>query len=308
MYKKIIFLIPFLTFKVLALCLESPMEFANCRYPEGDSWCYLNQKAKPYAYKDSCLESLQQFSKNNENEYAHPPPNGEYLTETPIKKQKINPDGKAVYNYGYPQKDFWETYANPTNSSTDLPGKYVIKGKVINVADGDTVTILSGDYQKNKIRLYGIDAPESGQDFGKKSKQLLSQLVKGKAVTAHCYEKDKYHRDVCTLFAPGGEDVNLIMVGLGGAWVYRKYYKETEYYRHEKEAKQNKQGLWAIPHAQPPWEWRKGDTVTPNAPPVKLSRNNICHSIGSRYYNRVKHYTRFENIADCLRYGRLPKQ
>jgi len=38
-----------------------------------------------------------------------------------------------------------------------------ITGKVIKVVDGDTITILSSHKQKTKIRLYGIETPESGQ-------------------------------------------------------------------------------------------------------------------------------------------------
>ena len=45
-----------------------------------------------------------------------------------------------------------------------------ITGKVIKIADGDTITILNNHNQQTKIRLYGIDTPESKQAFGKKAK------------------------------------------------------------------------------------------------------------------------------------------
>ena len=52
-------------------------------------------------------------------------------------------------------------------------------GKVVGIADGDTITVLRDGRAQVKIRLYGIDAPESGQPFGKASKQNLSSMVHG---------------------------------------------------------------------------------------------------------------------------------
>ena len=52
-------------------------------------------------------------------------------------------------------------------------------GKVVGVADGDTITVLRNKKQV-KIRLYGIDTPERGQAFGKKAKQFTSDMVFGK--------------------------------------------------------------------------------------------------------------------------------
>ena len=57
-----------------------------------------------------------------------------------------------------------------------------ISGKVVGVTDGDTITVLVNK-ETIKVRLEGIDAPESGQSYGTKSKQALSEMVFGKAVT-----------------------------------------------------------------------------------------------------------------------------
>ena len=54
-----------------------------------------------------------------------------------------------------------------------------ITGKVVGVADGDTITVLQ-DRTQYKIRLYGIDTPERGQDFGNRAKQFTSGMVYGK--------------------------------------------------------------------------------------------------------------------------------
>lgn len=57
-----------------------------------------------------------------------------------------------------------------------------ITGRVVGVADGDTITVLDANRQQHKIRLQGIDAPEKAQPFGERSKQNLSRLVFGKDV------------------------------------------------------------------------------------------------------------------------------
>jgi endonuclease YncB( thermonuclease family) len=58
-----------------------------------------------------------------------------------------------------------------------------LQGKVVSVADGDSLTVLDNNKTQHKIRLQGIDAPEKAQAFGQKSKQSLHQLVHNKQVT-----------------------------------------------------------------------------------------------------------------------------
>ena len=57
-----------------------------------------------------------------------------------------------------------------------------LTGRVVGVADGDTITVLDADRQQHKIRLGGIDAPEKAQPFGQRSKENLSRMVFGKEV------------------------------------------------------------------------------------------------------------------------------
>jgi endonuclease YncB( thermonuclease family) len=53
----------------------------------------------------------------------------------------------------------------------------IITGRVVGIADGDTLTLLDATNQQHKIRLAGIDAPEKNQDFGQKSKTNLSAMA-----------------------------------------------------------------------------------------------------------------------------------
>ena len=78
-----------------------------------------------------------------------------------------------------------------------------LTGQVVKIADGDTVTILVvGD--QVRIRLFGIDAPERGQDYSRKSREALADLVFEKEVRVVVHDKDRYGRTVGDIIgAPG---------------------------------------------------------------------------------------------------------
>jgi micrococcal nuclease len=113
----------------------------------------------------------------------------------------------------------------------------------------------------HRIRLAGIDAPESGQAFGTKAKQRLLELVGGLVVTVDWHKRDKYKRTVGKLVHQE-RDVNLAMVEGGFAWWYRNYAGEQSktdqvlYEAAERQARTNRSGLWRDPKPMPPWEWR----------------------------------------------------
>jgi len=130
-----------------------------------------------------------------------------------------------------------------------------IAGKVVSVADGDTVTVLV-EHTQIKVRLVEIDAPEKAQAFGNRSKQALAAMVFGKVVTAEEKGKDKYKRTLGHVLVDG-LDANAEMVRQGYAWVYLKYSKNPALLRLEQEAREGKRGLWVDNEPMPPWEWRK---------------------------------------------------
>jgi len=98
-------------------------------------------------------------------------------------------------------------------------------GKVIKIADGDTLTILTADKQQHRIRLAGIDAPEKKQPFGNRSKQNLAKLAHGKQAEADCPKRDRYGRQVCKVYV-NGHDIGLRQIYDGLAWWYRAYAHE----------------------------------------------------------------------------------
>jgi endonuclease YncB( thermonuclease family) len=136
-------------------------------------------------------------------------------------------------------------------------------GKVVSIADGDTITVLDGSRTQHKIRLAGIDAPEKAQPFGQRSKELLSTLVFGKSVQVETEKLDRYGREIGKVLVDG-RDANLAIVMAGLAWHYKKYESEQSpsdrllYASAEEEARTRRAGLWKDPAPIPPWDWRKG--------------------------------------------------
>jgi len=121
----------------------------------------------------------------------------------------------------------------------------VLEGRVISIADGDTFTLLTTDKQQVKIRLAEIDAPESGQPYGNKSKQALSSLIFGKQVEVRVQTTDRYGRTVGRPYV-GDLDVSEEMIRLGAAWVYREYVIDRSLFDVENEARDAQRGLWPV--------------------------------------------------------------
>lgn len=86
---------------------------------------------------------------------------------------------------------------------TLFPPAFQLIGKVVGVSDGDTITVLDESNKSTKVRLEGIDAPESGQDFGTQAKKALSDKVFGKDTQVEWREKDKYGRTLGHVFIDG---------------------------------------------------------------------------------------------------------
>jgi endonuclease YncB( thermonuclease family)/methylphosphotriester-DNA--protein-cysteine methyltransferase len=165
----------------------------------------------------------------------------------------------------------------------------VIEGKVINVHDGDTVTVLDKNNQKFHIRLQGIDAPELKQEFGSVSQQNLSRLVLGKQVTIFWTKVDKYRRTVGTIKLDG-QDMNIEQVKAGLAWHFKKYADEQEpqdritYAAAEQQARAAKLGLWQDPNPTVPGDWRQEVKTKRWGPPPP--EGTIVGNKNSKKYQR----------------------
>ena len=201
-----------------------------------------------------------------------------------------------------------------------------IAGRVVRVADGDTITVLvstgttgilpvanptplgqrascplgttplgqrascplPASLTQHKIRLHGIDAPEKKQAFGNASRKFLSGLVANREVRVTYSKRDRYGRIVGIVFLDG-RDVNLEMLKAGLAWHYKKYDSTPAYAQAEATARAAKRGLWAGRAPIPPEQFRHPDrAVSPANVGVASSANG---KVPDRYFsgNRVEY-------------------
>lgn len=138
----------------------------------------------------------------------------------------------------------------------------ILQGKVIRVLDGDTIEIKTLPAKivvyevPIRVRLINIDAPEKKQPFGRWSTSQLKTLVAGKQVTVSYSHKDRYGRIIGHVFTTNGTDASRFMVQSGAAWVYERYNADESLPALQREAQEQKCGLWADANPVPPWEWR----------------------------------------------------
>lgn len=145
-----------------------------------------------------------------------------------------------------------------------------LHGLAVYIDDGDTIVLLDDGRTQHKIRLASIDAPETshtnrergrvGQPYADKARDHLAGLIKGKQITALCYEPDRYSRLVCDIQV-GGMSVNEEMVRSGFAWANTasggRYLRDKRLAGLQAQARSARKGLWAGSHPVEPWQWRK---------------------------------------------------
>lgn len=139
---------------------------------------------------------------------------------------------------------------------------YVASAK--NVHDGDSLTVRRSDNTIVALRLYGIDAPELKQAYGRHARKLLSSLAARQRVQVEPLDTDRYGRTVALVRLPDGALLNEVMVAEGLAWVYDAYCHEELCQRLrqlEQQARREKRGLWAEAEPTPPAEWRRRHKV-----------------------------------------------
>ena len=156
-----------------------------------------------------------------------------------------------------------QTERKTTSQPAAAPaGSQTLTGRVVRIADGDTITVLDSSDTQHRIRLAGIDAPESHQAFGTRAKKSLSEMVFGKYVTIVYEKTDQYGRIVGKILL-NGKDINLEQVKAGMAWHYKEYQREQTpedrdlYAAAEEEARKARRGLWQDPEPVEPSAFRK---------------------------------------------------
>jgi len=172
-----------------------------------------------------------------------------------------NIGGKLVASGPYQPVDHPATgnkgdHAIKSSRTTQPDDSKTLTGKVVGITDGDTVTVYTGQSKPIKLRLEGIDAPESKQDFGDASKRHLSGLVFSKNVVVHSTGKDRFGRTLGVLHV-SDKNVNTMMIRDGFAWHYKQYSSDRELADAEQSARAARRGLWSMANPVAPWEFRR---------------------------------------------------
>ena len=191
---------------------------------------------------------------------------------------------------GYLLFDLLAPYSGPVEAvPTAVADPKTIVGKA-SVIDGDTLEIRG-----TRIRLHGIDAPESDQvctgphgkyRCGQRAALALSDKIGNGVVSCEPRDVDRYGRVVAVCGAHG-EDLNGWIVANGWAIAYRHY--SIDYVQQEETAAAAKVGIWQGEFV-PPWDWRRGSRLAdeekkPDQPADCLIKGNISMNTGERIYH-----------------------
>jgi endonuclease YncB( thermonuclease family) len=154
--------------------------------------------------------------------------------------------------------------------------------RVTSVPDGDTVTVATAAESSLRIRVEGVDCPESGQPFSQVARNFTRQLVFDRTVTVRVLDVDRYGRLVSRVIA-GNHDLSLELVKAGLAWHYTAYSADRLLESAELDARRAKRGLWSQPNPAPPWVGRRpemaaGSTPLPQVGPFRANvRSGVFH-------------------------------
>ena len=163
------------------------------------------------------------------------------------------------------------------------------------VIDGDTIEIGAV-----RVRLYGVDAPESAQSClaggerwscGQRATRALAGQIGGRTVACSERDRDRYGRTVAVC-RQGGRDVNAWLIGQGWALAYRRY--SLAYVNEESSARAARRGIWRGEFVAP-WDWRRGERLASSrreaprtvegAPGSCRIKGNISYNSGKRIYH-----------------------
>ncbi|MDR2075621.1 MAG: thermonuclease family protein [Desulfovibrio sp.] len=133
------------------------------------------------------------------------------------------------------------------------------EARIVAVTDGDTLTVepaKGGD--RIKVRLHGIDAPESRQPYGQAAKGFVNGIALYKRAEVDAKSRDRYGRTVAIVTVPGKGVLQELLLDAGLAWVYPQYCKSCSAWEaRQAAARKARKGLWADSDPVPPWKWRK---------------------------------------------------
>lgn len=159
-------------------------------------------------------------------------------------------------------------FATALNPNAPMQRNPVFSGKVVEVMEGDLFNVRIKDWGDYMVRLWGTDAPEMKQPFGKESQRFLKEMILNKPVVVSVYQQFGGPKGVNVGWVTSEKSevktsVNEQMVSTGHAW-WERLPDNSELRREasalikaEGSAKKSKFGLWGKPNPIAPWEWKK---------------------------------------------------
>lgn len=131
-------------------------------------------------------------------------------------------------------------------------------GEVVGVRDGDVIRVSHAEKGIATVMLYGVDAPDKGQPFFRRSRKFLKEKLEGQKVSVRELVTDQ--KIITAVIIHEGVNINEELLKAGYGWVSAEYCREDfcgQWLAHEKQARNSKVGLWQDEDPVPPWEWRK---------------------------------------------------
>jgi endonuclease YncB( thermonuclease family) len=191
------------------------------------------------------------------------------------------------------------------------------QGTCTGVLDGDSL-LVSGGRGKKEVRLYGVDAPEFDQAYGRQARACLRTLVLKKTVTIEPLDMDTYGRTIAKVYREG-DCVNERLIADGCARVYTRFCKPEDreaWSVLEHNARQQRSGLWSQDNPVAPWDfrrtkWRAEPKQAKATVPVSgYYRGNtgsrVFHAPGCSYAGCKRCTAGFNSIGEALRAGYTP--
>jgi endonuclease YncB( thermonuclease family) len=156
-------------------------------------------------------------------------------------------------------------------------------GRVVSVADGDTLDVVTADKRRVRIRLEGIDSPERGEPFSNVARNLTRGLAFDKTVQVKVLDVDRYGRLVARVTSQG-KDLSLELVSAGLAAHYTVFSFDPKLEAAQQQAQHARRGMWK--DGVPPSATRaSGSSPAPRADATPAARAPFVGNVNSRVYH-----------------------